>query len=184
MEEGELVALKESGVIVDDSLRELRHGGSRRDGEVAEADAADEFVAAVHGHAYARQGAACDLVRCEDGAAVKLHRLGDVHLDDTQVGLDESIVNAHLWRQRLEASAQHRIELLVDCPEVGPLGADAHLSLGAQGCDGFDWGFAHDGACTGLSVDIFTYLAANLGVDSEYFCHLLFLSLLKGYTFC
>ena len=107
VEEGELVALKESRVVVDDGLRELRHSGSGRDGERAEADAADEFVAAVHGHADARQGAACNLIRCEDGAAVEFHRLGDVHLDDTEVGLDESVINAHLWRQCLEATSQH-----------------------------------------------------------------------------
>lgn len=61
--------------------------------------------------------------------------------------------------------------MLVDCPEVGPLGADAHLSLGAQGCDGFDRGFAHDGTRARLSVDVLTHLATNLGVDSENFCH-------------
>ena len=65
---------------------------------------------------------------------------------------------------------------------TGPLGADAHLSLGAQGCDGFDGGFAHDGACAGLAVDVLTYFAANLGVDSEYFCHCVLL--FNCYTFC
>lgn len=73
--------------------------------------------------------------------------------------------------QFLEATAQHRVELLVDSAEVGPLGADVHLLLTATGSDGLDGGFADDGTHLGLTVDILTYLATNLSVDSENFCH-------------
>ena len=98
VEEGNLVAFDERSVVVDDSLRELRHGSCGGDGEGAESDAAHELVAGILGHANARQGAAGNLVGCKDGTAVEFHPLGDVHLHDTEIGLDEGVVNAHvLW---------------------------------------------------------------------------------------
>ncbi len=171
VEEGNLIAFEKRSVVVDDGLRELCHGGCRADGEGAEGNATDQLVVAVLGHADAGEAATCDLVRCEDGAAVEFHTLGNVHLDDTEVGLDEGIIDGHLRRQLLEATTQHRIELLVYGAEVGPLGADVHLALGAQRGDGFDGGLADDGTDFGLAVDILTHLAPNLCVDSENFCH-------------
>ena len=98
MEESELIALDERSIVVDDGLRELSHGGCCGDGERAEGHAADQLVVAVLGHADAGEATTCDLVRCKDGAAVELHPLGDVHFDDTEVGLDEGIVDRHmLW---------------------------------------------------------------------------------------
>lgn len=93
MEKCELIALEKRCVVVDDSLRELRHGGCCRDGERAEGHAADQLVVAVLGHADAGQGATRNLVGREDGAAVELHPLGDIDLDDTEVGLDEGVVD-------------------------------------------------------------------------------------------
>jgi len=171
MEESELIALEKRCVVVDDSLRELRHGGCCRDGERAEGHAADQLVIAVLGHADAGQRTTRNLVGREDGAAVELHPLCDIDLDYTEVGLDEGVVDRHVRRQLFEATAQHRVELLVDGAEVSPLGADVHLALRAQRCDRLDGGFADDSAHLGLTVDILTYLAANLSVDSENFCH-------------
>ena len=178
MEESELIALKKRCVVVDDGLRELSHGGCCGDGERAEGHAADQLVVAVLGHTDAGQGATCNLVGREDGAAVELHPLGDIDLDDPEIGLDEGVVDRHVCGQFLEATAQHRAELLVDSAEVGPLGADVHLLLTATGSDGLDGGFADDGTHLGLTVDILTYLATNLGVDSEYFCHCVLLLML------
>ena len=174
MEEGQLVALEKGGVVVDDSLGELRHGSCRSDGEGAEADATYKDVGGVLGHADARQGATRNLIGCEDGATVKSHCFGDVHLDDTKVGLDEGIVDAHVRGQFLEATAQHAVELLVDGTEIRPLGADVHLLLAAARRDGFDRGFADDGTHFGLAVDVLAYLAPNLCVYSENFCHNVF----------
>ncbi len=171
MEESELIALEKRCVVVDDGLRELRHGSCCGDGESAEGHAADQLVIAVFCHADAGQRTTRNLIRCEDGAAVEFHPLGDVHLDDTEVGLDEGIIDGHLRRQLLEATAQHRVELLVDSTEVGPLGADVHLALCAQRCDRLDGGLADDGTDFSLAVDILTHLATNLSVDSENFCH-------------
>ena len=171
MEESELIALEKRCVVVDDSLRELLHSGRCGDGKSTEGYAADQFVVAVLGHTDAGQGAAGNLIGCEDGAAVELHPLGDIDLDDPEVGLDEGVVDRHVLWQFLEATAQHRVELLVDGAEVGPLGADVHLALCAQRSDGLDGSFADDSAHLGLTVDILTYLATNLSVDSENFCH-------------
>lgn len=171
MEESELIALEKRSVVVDDSLRELRYGGCSSDGDRAESHATDQLVVAVFGHADAGQGATRNLIGREDGPAVELHPLGDIDLDDTEVGLDEGVVDRHMRRQFLEATTQHRVELLVDGAEVGPLGADVHLALCAQRSDRLDGGFADNGANFGLTVDILTYLAANLSVDSENFCH-------------
>lgn len=68
------------------------------------------------------------------------------------VGLDKSIVDAHVRGQLLEAAAEHAVELLIDGTEIRPLGADVHLSLAAARCDGFDGSFADDGAHLGLAV--------------------------------
>lgn len=51
------------------------------------------------------------------------------------------------------------------------MGTGVHLALCAQRCDGLDGGFADDSTHLGLTVDILTYLATNLSVDSENFCH-------------
>ena len=50
VEEGELVAFEEGLVVVEDGLRELRHGGGGIDGEGAEGDAADKQVVGVERH--------------------------------------------------------------------------------------------------------------------------------------
>ena len=171
VEESELVALDESGVVVDDSLRELRHGGCRADSESAEADATHEDVGGVLGHADARQGAACNLVRREDGAAVEFDGLGDIDLDHINVGLDEGVEDRHLRGQVLVALAEHRVELLVDGSEVGPLRTAIHLPGGATRDDGFDGQLADDGAALGLAVEQLPHLAADFGVDTEDFCH-------------
>ena len=97
--------------------------------------------------------------------------LGDIDLDHVDVGLDEGVEDGHLGRQILVTAAQHAVELLVDSTEVGPLGADVHLALCAQRSDGFDGSFADDSAHLGLTIDVLTYLATNLSVDSENFCH-------------
>lgn len=98
MEESELIALEKRCVVVDDSLRELRHGGGCGDGERSESHAADQLVVAVLGHADAGQGASRNLIGCEDCPAVEFHPLGDIDLDDTEVGLDECVVDRHvLW---------------------------------------------------------------------------------------
>ena len=111
------------------------------------------------------------MVRCEDGTAVEFHTLGDVHLDDTEVGLDEGIIDGHLRRQFLETTSQHRIELLVDGTEIAPLGADVHLLLAAARCGGFDRGFADNGTHFGLAINVLANLAPDLCVYSENFCH-------------
>ena len=80
--------------------------------------------------------------------------------------------------QFLEATTQHRIELLVYGAEVGPLSAIVHLALCAQRGDGFDRGLADDSADFGLAIDILAHLAPNLCVDSEYFCHCVLLLML------
>ena len=171
MEEGELVAFKEGLVVVEDGLGELRHGGGGIDGEGAEGDAADEQVVGVERHGDAGQGAACNLVGCEDGTAVEFHGLGDIDPDHAEVGLYEGVVDVHAGRQFLEALAQHGIELLVDGAEVGPLCADVHLPLGAQGCCGLHGQFADDGARLGLTVEELSHLAADFGVYTEDFSH-------------
>ena len=96
MEESELIALEKRSVVVDDGLRELCYGGCSSDGERAEGHAADQLVVAILGHANTGQGSTRNLIRCEDGAAVELHPLGDIDLDDTEVGLDEGVVDRHM----------------------------------------------------------------------------------------
>lgn len=96
MEESELIALEKRCVVVDDGLRELCYGGCCSDGESAEGHATDQLVIAVFGHADAGQGATRNLIRCEDGTAVELHPLGDIDLDDTEVGLDEGVIDRHM----------------------------------------------------------------------------------------
>ena len=63
------------------------------------------------------------------------------------------------------------------------MSADVHLALCAQRGDGLDGGFADDGTDLGLTVDILTYLATNLSVDSEYFCHCVVPFFVKGFDF-
>ena len=153
MEEGELVALVEIVVVVDDGLRELADGGVGIDGEGAQTDAAHKDVGGVLGHADARQTAARDLIRCEDGAAVETDGLGDIDLDHVDVGLDEGVEDGHLGRQVLIATAQHAVELLVDSGEVAPLGTTVHLSGAAAWNGGLDRQLADDGARAGLAVE-------------------------------
>ena len=64
------------------------------------------------------------------------------------------------------------------------MGTDIHLLLATSWRDRFDWSFAYYGTFLGLAVDILTYLATNLGVDSEYFCHCVVPFVVKSYTFC
>lgn len=174
VEEGELVALEERGVVVDDSLRELCHGGSRADGESSEADAAHKDVGGILGHTDARQTSTCDLVGREDSAAVESHQLGDVDFDHTEVGLDEGVVDIHACWQVFEPTAEHGIELAVDGTEVGPLGADAHLPCGAERCCGLDRQLADDSTCLGLAVEHLPHLATDASIDSKDFCHNVF----------
>lgn len=91
MEEGELVALVESVVIVDDRLRELANGGVGINGEGTQPDATYKDVGSVLGHADAGEAATRNLIGCEDGAAVEPDGLGDIDLDDVDVGLDEGV---------------------------------------------------------------------------------------------
>ena len=138
MEEGELVALVESVVVVDDRLRELADGGVGIDGEGAETDAAHKDVGGVLGHADAGETATRNLIGCEDSAAVKTDGLGDIDLDHVDVGLDEGVEYGHLGRQILVATAQHAVELLVDGGEIAPLGTAVHLSCAASRDGGLD----------------------------------------------
>ena len=96
MEESELIALEKRCVVVDDGLRELRHGGCCGDGKSTEGYATDQLVVAVLGHTDAGQGATGNLIGREDSAAVEFHPLGDIDLDDTEVGLDEGVVDRHM----------------------------------------------------------------------------------------
>ena len=174
MEEGQLVSFEERCVVVDHGLRELCYGGCGADGEGAEADAAHKDIGGVLGHADTGEAATGNLVRCEDGAAVKSHRLGDVHLDDTEIGLDEGIVGVHTDRQVFEPTAEHGIELAVDGTEIRPLGADAHLPCGAERCCGFDWQFTNDGSRLCLTVKHLTHFTTDASINSIDFCHNVF----------
>ena len=173
VEEGELVALVERIVVVDDGLRELADGGVGIDGEGAETDATYKDVGGVLGHADAGEAATRDLIGCEDGAAVKTDGLGDIDLDHVDVGLDEGVEDGHLGRQVLVATAQHAVELLVDGGEVAPLGATVHLSCAASRDGGLDGQLANDGTRAGLAVEELAYLTANFGVCSKDFSHCL-----------
>lgn len=174
VEEGELVALVESVVVVDDRLRELADGGVGIDGEGAQTDAAHKDVGGILGHADARQAATRNLIGCEDGAAVEPDGLGDIDLDHVDVGLDEGVEDGHLRRQVLVATTQHAVELLVDCGEVAPLGAAVHLSRAASRDGGLDRQLTDDGSRAGLAVEELAYLTADFGVCSKDFSHCVF----------
>ena len=183
VEEGELVALVESVVVIDDGLRELSNGGVGVNGEGAKPDATYKDVGGVLGHADARQAATRDLIGCEDGAAVEPDGLGDIDLDHVDVGLDEGVEDGHLGRQILVTAAQHAVELLVDGGEISPLGATVHLSCAAPRDGGLDGQLANDGTRAGLAVEQLAHLTTDFSVCSKDFCHCVFLSLLKGLTF-
>jgi len=183
VEEGELVALVESVVVTDDGLRELANGGVGVDGEGTQPDAAHKDVGSVLGHADAGETATCNLIRCEDGAAVEPDGLGDIDLDHVDVGLDEGVENGHLGRQVLIATAQHAVELLVDGGEVAPLGATVHLPCAASRDGGLDGQLANDGTRAGLAVEKLAYLTTDFGVCSKDFCHCVFPFCFKGFDF-
>ena len=173
MEEGKLVALVESVVVVDDRLRELADGGVGIDGEGAQTDAAHKDVGGVLGLADAGETATRNLIGCEDGAAVEPDGLGDIDLDHVDVGLDEGVEDGHLGRQVLIATAQHAVELLVDGGEVAPLGATVHLPCAASRDSRLEGQLADDGSALGLAVEKLAYLTADFGVYSKDFCHCL-----------
>ena len=183
VEEGELVALVESVVVVDDRLRELADGGVGVDGEGTQANAAHKNVGGVLGHADAGEAATRDLIRCEDGAAIESDGLGDIDLDHVDVGLDEGIEDGHLGRQILVATAQHAVELLVDGGEVAPLGATVHLSCAASRDGGLDGQLTDDGTRAGLAVEKLAYLTTDFGVCSKDFSHCVFPFCFKGFDF-
>lgn len=183
MEEGELVALVESVVVIDDGLRELSNGGVGVDSKGAETDAAHKDVGGVLGHADAGEAATRNLIGCEDSTAVETDGLGDIDLDHINVGLDKGVEDGHLRRQVLVATTQHAVELLVDGGEVAPLGAAVHLSCAASRDGGLDGQLADDGTRAGLAVEKLAYLTTDFGVCSKDFSHCVFLSLLKGLTF-
>ncbi len=174
MEEGELVALVESVVVVDDGLRELAVGGVGVDSEGAKPDATYKDVGGVLGHTDAGEAATRDLIGCEDGAAIEPDGLGDIDFDHVDIGLYKGVEDGHLGRQVLTATTQHAVELLVDGGEVAPLGTAVHLSCAASRDSGLDGQLANDGARAGLAVEELAYLAADFGVDTEDFCHNVF----------
>ena len=173
VEEGELVALVESVVVVDDGLRELADGGVGIDSEGAQTDAAHKDVGGILGHADAGETATRNLIGCEDGTAVEPDGLGDIDLDHVDVGLDEGVEDGHLGRQVLIATAQHAVELLVDCGEVAPLGTAVHLPCAASRDGGLDRQLADDGTRAGLAVEELAYLTTDFGVCSKDFSHCL-----------
>lgn len=183
VEEGELVALVESVVVVDDGLRELANGGVGIDGEGAQPDATHKDVGGVLGHADAGEAATRDLIGCEDGAAVEPDGLGDIDLNHVDVGLNEGVENGHLGRQVLVATTQHAVELLVDGGEVAPLGATVHLSCAASRDGGLDGQLTDDGTRAGLAVEKLAYLTTDFGVCSKDFSHCVFPFCFKGFDF-
>lgn len=170
-ETGELVVLLEALVVGEDSGGELADGGGVVDGEGADVDAALGEARGGLRHHDAGEGTARDLIGCEDCTAIETRGAGDVDLDTPEVGLNESVVNAHLGGQPLKALAEHTAEEFEDGSEVGPLGADVHLSAGAERSDRLDGCLAHNGTDAGLTVYVFADFAADFGVDSEDFCH-------------
>ncbi len=96
----------------------MSDGGVGVDREGAKVNAADKDTASIFRHADTGQGTASNLVGREDSAAVESHRLGDVYLDDTEICLDECVVNIHTSGQVLESTTQHRVELAIDSSEV------------------------------------------------------------------
>ena len=183
VEEGELVALVESVVVVDDGLRELSNGGVGINGEGTQPDATYKDVGSVLGHADAGEAATRNLIGCEDGAAVEPDGLGDIDLNHVDVGLNEGVENGHLGRQVLVATAQHAVELLVDGGEVAPLGATIHLSCAASRDGGLDGQLANDGTRAGLAVEKLAYLTTDFGVCSKDFSHCVFPFCFKGFDF-
>ncbi len=173
VEEGELVALVESVVVVDDRLRELANGGVGIDGEGAQPDATHKDVGGVLGHADAGEAATRNLIGCEDGPAVEPDGLGDIDFDHVDIGLDEGVEDGHLGRQILVTAAQHAVELLVDGGEVAPLGAAVHLPCAAARDGGLDGQLANDGTRAGLAVEKLAYLTTDFGVCSKDFSHCL-----------
>ena len=173
VEEGELVALVESVVVVDDGLRELADGGVGIDSEGAQTDAAHKDVGGILGHADAGETATRNLIGCEDGAAVEPDGLGDIDLNHVDVGLNEGVEDGHLGRQVLIAAAQHAVELLVDGGEIAPLGTAVHLSCAAARSYWLDGQLTDDSARAGLAVEQLAYLAADFSVCSKDFCHCL-----------
>ena len=161
----------------------MSDGGVGVDGEGAKVNAADKNVGSVLDHTDAWQGAACDLVGCEDGTAVELDGLGNIDLDHVDVGLDEGVEDRHLRRQVLVAATEHRVELLVDGGEVSPLGAAVHLPCATAWDCRFDRQFADDGSALGLTVEELAYLAADFSVYSKDFCHCFFPFFVKGFDF-
>lgn len=183
VEEGELVALVESVVVVDNCLRELADSGVGVDGQGAQTNAAHKDVGGVLGHADAGEAAARNLIGCEDGPAVEPDGLGDIDLDHVDIGLDKGVEDGHLGRQILVTAAQHAVELLVDGGEIAPLGAAVHLPCAASRDGGLDGQLADDGTRAGLAVEELAYLTTDFRVCSKDFSHCLFLSVLKGLTF-
>ena len=123
------------------------------------------------------------MIGCEDGAAVEPDGFCNIDLDHVDVGLDEGIEDGHLGRQVLVATAQHAVELLVDCGEVAPLGATVHLSCAASRDGGLDGQLANDGTRAGLAVEELAYLTTNFGVCSKDFSHCVFPFCFKGFDF-
>lgn len=183
VEEGELVALVESVVVVDDGLRELANGGVGVDGEGTQPDATYKDVGSVLGHADAGEAATRDLIGCEDGAAVETDGLGDIDLDHVDVGLDEGVEDGHLGRQVFVATTEHAVELFVDGGEVAPLGATIHLSCAASRDGGLDGQLTDDGTRAGLAVEELAYLTTDFGVCSKDFSHCVFPFCFKGFDF-
>ena len=174
VEEGELVALVERIVVVENCLRELSDSGVGIDSEGAKLDTADKNVRGILDHTDAWQTATCDLIGCEDSPTVEFDGLGDIDLDHVDVCLDEGVEDRHLRWQVLVTATEHRVELLVDGCEVAPLGAAVHLPCASARDGGFDGQLADDGTALGLTVEELSYLAADLGVDTENFCHNVF----------
>ena len=168
VEEGELVALLPIGVVGDEGLAELRQRGGGRDGEATQLEAAHEDARAVEAEADAGEAALGDLVRCQHAAAVFAHALGDEDLDHAEVSLNEGVVGGHVGWQFLEAALEHVVEELVGGAEVGPLGAGAHLFVGAAGVALTCGSLVDDGAVLlRLDEDVLAHLAAEFGVDSK-----------------
>ena len=173
VEEGELVALVESVVVVDDRLRELADGGVGIDSEGAETDAAHKDVGGVLVHADAGEAATRNLIGCEDSTAVEPYGFGDIDLDHVDVGLDEGVEDGHLGRQVFVATTEHAVELFVDGGEITPLGATVHLPCAAARDGGLDRQLADDGARASLTVEELAYLTTDFGVCSKDFSHCL-----------
>lgn len=170
-ETGKLVEFLEALIVGEDSRGELADGRGVANSQTTKVEAA--FCEARGGlcHHDAGQCATGNLIGSEDCTAIEFGAAGDVHLDHTEVGLDESVVNTHLGGEVFEPFAEHTAEEFEDGTEVSPLGADVHLTTSAQRNVGLGRGFTHNGADTGLTVDERADFAADFGVDSENFSH-------------